>query len=77
MLNGAEHQKAGTDEDKMAALCETLDLQSRGLALAQANAEDLYDAFQSVLTGARFLRDDATGVLISADAAARFQSGII
>ncbi len=71
MLNGS------LDEENVAALCVKLDLANRGLLLAQASNEDLYDAFQDVLTAARFLRDDATGVLIAADPAARFQSGII
>jgi stage II sporulation SpoE-like protein len=71
MLNGA------LDEDSVAALCAKLDLANRGLTLAQASREDLYDAFQAVLNTARFLRDDATGILIAADAGARFQSGIV
>jgi Stage II sporulation protein E (SpoIIE) len=71
MLNGA------LDEESVDALCTRLDLANRGLELAQASTEDLYDAFQGVLTAARFLRDDATCVLIAADAAARFQSGIV
>ena len=71
MLNGA------SDEESVAALCAKLDLADRGLALSQASKEDLYDAFQVVLSSARFLRDDATSVLIAADPAARFQSGII
>ncbi|MEI9953700.1 MAG: SpoIIE family protein phosphatase [Pseudomonadota bacterium] len=71
MLNGS------LDEENVAALCSKLDLATRGLDLAQASMEDLYDAFQGVLTTARFLRDDATGVLIAADAAVRFQSGIV
>jgi hypothetical protein len=71
MLNGA------LDEESVATLCGRLDLSSHGLSLAQSSAEALYDAFQEVLTAARFLRDDATGVLIAADAAARFQSGIV
>jgi len=70
MLNGS------LDQENVAALCAKLDLANCGLALAEASAEDLYDVFQSVLSAARFLRDDATGVLIAADAQARFQSGI-
>jgi hypothetical protein len=69
--------KGALDEDTVAALCERLDLQNRGLWLSQTSTEDLYDAFQSTLSAARFLRDDATGVLIAADAGARFQSGIV
>ncbi|HYQ40664.1 MAG TPA: SpoIIE family protein phosphatase [Polyangiaceae bacterium] len=65
------------DEESVAALCGKLDLQNRGLELAQANTEDLYDVFQAAITAARFLRDDATAVLIAADAGARFQSGIV
>ena len=71
MLNGS------LDEESVAALCAKLDLVNRGMLLAQANPESLYDAFQEVLHSARFLRDDATGIVIAADAAARFQSGII
>lgn len=68
---------AALDEESVATLCAKLDLGNRGLLLAQASTEDLYDAFQEVLTQARFLRDDATGVLVAADGAARFQSGIV
>ena len=71
MLNGAR------DEASVATLCAKLDLANRGMALAQTSAEDLYDSFQDALSSARFLRDDATGVLIAADSAARFQSGIV
>jgi hypothetical protein len=71
MLNGF------SSEDSIAALCRKLELESRGLLLAQASSEDLYDVFQGVLSAARFVRDDATGVLIAADAAARFPSGIV
>jgi len=70
MLNGS------LDEENVAALCAKLDLSKAGLTLAEASPENLYDAFQAVLTAARFLRDDATGVLIAADPQARFQSGI-
>jgi len=71
MLNGS------SSEESVATLCGKLELETRGLLLAQAPAEDLYDVFQGVLTAARFLRDDATGVLIGADAMARFPSGIV
>jgi hypothetical protein len=71
MVNGA------LDEESVATLCGKLDLQNRALLLAQASSEELYDAFQAALSGARFLRDDATGVLIAADAGTRFQSGIV
>jgi len=74
MLNGC------LDEESVAALCIKLDLSNRGVSLAQASREDLYDAFRGVLATlatARFLRDDATCVLIAADPAARFQSGIV
>jgi hypothetical protein len=70
MLNGA------LDEESVATLCGRLELANLGLSLAQASAEALYDAFQDALSAPRFLRDDATGILIAADAAARFQSGI-
>ena len=71
MLNGA------LDEESVITLCGRLDLANRGLTLAQSSAEALYDAFQDALSAPRFLRDDATGVLIAADPAARFQSGIV
>ncbi|HEY0466926.1 MAG TPA: SpoIIE family protein phosphatase [Polyangiaceae bacterium] len=71
MLNGS------LKEESVAALCAKLDLQNCGMLLAQASAEDLYDAFQNALSTARFLRDDATGVLIAADPGARFKSGIV
>ncbi|HYP75952.1 MAG TPA: SpoIIE family protein phosphatase [Polyangiaceae bacterium] len=71
MLNGAR------DEDSVAALCGKLDLPNRGMLLARASTEELYDTLQEALSTARFLRDDATGVLIAADQAARFQSGIV
>jgi hypothetical protein len=70
MLNGS------LDEESVTTLCGRLDLANRGLSLARSSAETLYDEFQATLTAARFLRDDATCVLIAADAAARFQSGI-
>ncbi len=70
MMNGS------LDTQNVAALCAKLDLANRGLTLASASSDELYDAFQHVLSAARFLRDDATGVLVSADAAARFQSAI-
>jgi len=70
MLNGS------SDTESVAALCEKLELSQRGLSLARSSAEELYDAFQAVLLPARFLRDDATGVVLAADAAARFRSGI-
>jgi|KBSMisStaDraftv2_1062788.scaffolds.fasta_scaffold228666_2 hypothetical protein len=71
MLNGS------LNEENVAALCGKLELESRGLLLSQSRAEDLYDVFQGVLTTARFLRDDATGIVIAADATARFPSGIV
>jgi hypothetical protein len=71
MLNGT------SDEESVATLCAKLDLANRGLSLAQTSAEELYDVFQDALTAARFVRDDATGVLVAADAQARFQSGIV
>jgi len=71
MLNGSN------DEVAVAALCATVDLPARGLLLATASTEDLHDALQAALTERRFLRDDATGVLIAADPGARFDSGIV
>ena len=71
MVNGA------LDTENVAALCAKLDLAGQGLAFASASSDELYDSFQQVLSAARFLRDDATGVLVAADSSARFQSGII
>jgi len=71
MLNGA------LDEESVASLCGKLDLQNRALLLAQASTEELYDALQAAVAAARFLRDDATAVLIAADAGARFHSSIV
>ncbi|HET7544333.1 MAG TPA: SpoIIE family protein phosphatase [Polyangiaceae bacterium] len=71
MVNGS------LSEDGVAALCQKLDLVNRGALLAQASTEDLYDAFQDALSTARFLRDDATGIVVNADAGARFRSGIV
>jgi hypothetical protein len=71
MVNGA------LDEESVATLCGKLDLENRAMLLAQASPEDLYDALQAALSTGRFLRDDATAVLIAADAGARFQSGIV
>ncbi len=70
MLNGS------LDTENVAALCAKLDLAGQGLALASSSSDELYDAFQGLLTQTRFLRDDATGVLVAADAVTRFQSGI-
>jgi hypothetical protein len=71
MLNGS------LDPDNVSALCESLALCSRGLSLTMAGTEQQYDAFQGLLVAARFLRDDATFVLVSADPGARFQSAIV
>lgn len=65
------------DEEGVATLCGKLELENRAMLLAQMTAEDLYDAFQTALSAARFLRDDATGILIAADPGTRFQSGIV
>lgn len=71
MMNGS------LDTENVAALCAKLDLAGRGLALAASTSDELYDELQHLLSASRFLRDDATGVLVGADAAARFQSGIM
>ena len=70
ILNGSH------DTENVAALCAKLDLGGQGLVLASSSSDELYDAFQKLLTQTRFLRDDATGVLVAADAVTRFQSGI-
>jgi len=41
------------------------------------STQQQYDAFQGLLVAARFLRDDATFVLVSADVGTRFQSAIV
>jgi Stage II sporulation protein E (SpoIIE) len=71
MMNGSLYT------ENVAALCAKLDLAGRGLTLASSTSDELYDEFQHVLSASRFLRDDATGVLLGADAEARFQSGIM
>jgi hypothetical protein len=71
VLNGS------LDPEDVTALCAKLGLTQRGLALTTATADEQYDAFQAVLPATRFLRDDATFVLVSADPAARFKSGVI
>ena len=71
MVNGS------LEEESVGALCTKLDLENRGMLLAQASVEELYDAIQAALNTARFLRDDATAVLIAADSGARFKSGIV
>jgi hypothetical protein len=71
MLNGS------LDPDNVTALCAKLDLPEQGLSLATATPDELYDAFQVVLPAVRFLRDDATAVVVSTDPGARFQSGIV
>jgi hypothetical protein len=71
LLNGS------LDPEDTAALCEWLQLAECGLSLTTASADQQCDTFQGLLTAARFLRDDATFVLVSADPQARFQSGIV
>jgi hypothetical protein len=71
MVNGS------LDPESVRALCAKLTLCERGLSLTMAGAEERYDAFQGLLGAARFVRDDATFVLVSADAGARFQSTIV
>lgn len=71
MMNGS------LDTEDVAALCARLDLAGQGLALASASSDELYDSFQHLLSAGRFLREDASGVVVSADSSVRFQSGII
>ena len=70
MVNGS------LDPENVSAMCAKLALGESGLSLTTASADEQYDAFQGLLTTARFLRDDATFVLVSADPSARFRSGI-
>jgi hypothetical protein len=65
------------DSDPIAALCVKLALADQGLSLAAASSERLYDALLAQLSAGRFVRDDATAVIIGADPDARFQSGIV
>ena len=71
MLNGA------VDAKTVPALCAKLDLAAQGQALVAAGSHQLYDTFQRLLTATRFLRDDASGVLVGAYPGTRFQSGIV
>jgi hypothetical protein len=67
------------DSENLRDLCLKLKLEERGMSLAAATSETLYDALQEVLPQARFLRDDATCILVGADVhsqGGRFQSGI-
>jgi len=70
MLNGSRESAA------VSVLCAKIELGSRGPELSRSTREELYDAFQGLLPSARFLRDDATGVVVSVCPGARFQSGI-
>jgi hypothetical protein len=54
-----------------------LALADQGLSLAAASSERLYDALLAQLSAGRFVRDDATAVIVGADPDARFQSGIV
>lgn len=71
MINGSR------DTENVAALCAKLDLSARGEELASSTGEELYDTFQGLLTATRFVRDDATGVLVATDVTTRFKSGIV
>jgi hypothetical protein len=71
MLNGS------IDAENVAALCVKLELCERGFSLTTASISDRYEAFQRLLSPARFLRDDATFVLVSVAPSTRFQSGIV
>ncbi len=67
------------DTQTMIELCAKLELETKGMQLATATSETLYDVLQDVLPQARFLRDDATCIFVGADVhgvGGRFQSGI-
>ena len=70
MVNGS------LDPENVTALCARLDLARCGPALAAQTSDELYGSFQVLLSSTRFLRDDATAVVVTADPSARFQSGI-
>jgi hypothetical protein len=65
------------DTDDVAALSVKLDLAGRGQLLASKSSDELRVELQRALGAARFLNEDATGVLVGADASARYQSGIL
>ena len=69
---------AGSDHpDTVRRLAMDLELPEKGLSLSGQTPDALYDLLASRLSeSGRFARDDATLVLIGADANARFQSGI-
>jgi stage II sporulation SpoE-like protein len=69
---------AGSDHpDTVRRLAMDLELHEKGLSLSGQTPDALYDLLASRLSeSGRFARDDATLVLIGADANARFQSGI-
>jgi serine phosphatase RsbU (regulator of sigma subunit) len=73
ITNGAHDMRTMTE------LCTKLELDAKGMQLATATSETLYDILQEVLPQARFLRDDATCIFVGADVhglGGRFQSGI-
>jgi hypothetical protein len=69
---------AGSDHPEVVRrLAMDLELPENGLALSRQTPDALYDLLASRLSeSGRFARDDATLVLISADASQRFTSGI-
>jgi hypothetical protein len=69
---------AGSDHPEVVRrLAMDLELPENGLALSGQTPDALYDLLASRLSeSGRFARDDATLVLISADASQRFTSGI-
>jgi hypothetical protein len=69
---------AGSDQpESVRRLAQDLELDKNGLALSGQTPDALYDLLASRLSeSGRFARDDATLVLIGADPAARFHSGI-
>jgi hypothetical protein len=60
-------------------LCTKLRLADEGMLLSAATSEALYDVLQDAMPASRFVRDDATCVIVGADVhgqGGRFKSGI-
>jgi hypothetical protein len=57
-------------------LVSKLDLAHRGLELSAQGADSFYERLLEAVPRARFLRDDATLVVVCADPNTRFESGI-
>jgi hypothetical protein len=65
------------DPEPLRELAAKLDLAGSGRALSAQNSEGFYDKLLAAVPRARFLRDDATLVVVCADPNSRFESGIV